>query len=362
MSTAIEQARQTIGAYKGELVSSLPSHLQEKGIGWMSSALAALRRDDNLLRAANNDPGSLISALSQAAQLGLMPGTDEYYLTPRAGKILGIVGYTGEIELMYRAGAVSSVIVENVFENDKFSYVPGRDVKPLHEVDWFAATRGKIKLSYAYAIMKDGAVSKVVIVNQTRIDRAKEASSTAGKSHSPWASDEAAMWLKTAAHDLAKWVPTSAEYIREQVRAVRDVATETPAPAQGQQQAKPEPSAPQDAPAARPQQQTQQSDAPPVNEFEDMGEQPIQGEWEDAPADPQTQNQGGNQAASAAQTRMIGAMLTKQDYKTIEQKLEVVKHITGRDDITDLTDLTKREASGIIEELQRVADQDGANS
>ena len=231
---AIEVARQNIGAYKGELLAALPSHLQDKGVGWLTSALSALRKNDEVLKCANQDPGSLIVALSQAAQLGLMPGTDEFYITPKGGKILGVVGYQGEVELMYRAGAVSSVIVENVYANDKFSWNPGTMTKPLHEVDWFGGSdRGKIVGSYAYAIMKDGAVSKVVIVNQARIDRAKKASATAGKSFSPWTSDEAAMVLKTAAHDLAKWVPTSAEYIREQVRAVRDVANEpvkTPEP------------------------------------------------------------------------------------------------------------------------------------
>ena len=177
-------------------------------------------------------------ALSEAAQLGLMPGTDEYYLTPKAGKVLGVVGYQGEVELMYRAGAVSSVIVENVYQNDKFSWNPGTMTKPLHEVDWFGGDRGKIIGSYAYAIMKDGAVSKVVVVDKARIDRAKSASASASSGkNSPWTTDEAAMILKTAAHDLAKWVPTSAEYIREQVRAVRDVASEPVKPAEP----KPEP-------------------------------------------------------------------------------------------------------------------------
>lgn len=244
----IEQARQTIGAYRGELLASLPSHLQDKGVGWLTSALSALRKSDFLLKCANQDPASLIVALSEAAQLGLMPGSDEYYLTPKAGKVLGIVGYQGEVELMYRAGAVSSVIVENVYANDKFSWNPGTMTKPLHEVDWFGGDRGKIIGSYAYAIMKDGAVSKVVVVDQKRIERAKTASASASSGkNSPWLTDEAAMILKTAAHDLAKWVPTSAEYIREQVRAIRDVAnepvkpkTEKPAPAP---QPQPEPAA-----------------------------------------------------------------------------------------------------------------------
>ncbi|WP_125777163.1 recombinase RecT [Antribacter gilvus] len=209
-----------------ELTSVLPSHLAEKGDGWLNAAVAAVRKDRNLWNAANSDPGAVMNALAEAARLGLQPGSKEYYLTVRGGKVLGIVGYQGEIELMYRAGAVSSVIVEPVFERDGFEYTPGVDDRPKHRIDWDADDRGPIRLAYAYAVMKDGAVSKVVVVNKTRIRRAKDASATAGKSHSPWTSDEVAMWMKTAAHDLAKWVPTSAEYIREQLRAVKEVEAE----------------------------------------------------------------------------------------------------------------------------------------
>lgn len=227
----VRYVQNTIKAYKGELIATLPSHLQEKGVGWLSSALAAVRHNDSLLEAAAESPDTLIKALSEAAQKGLMPGTPEYYLTPRKNKgraeVLGITGYQGEVELMYRAGAVSSVIVETVHANDKFDYVPGRDTKPIHEIDWMAPERGELRLAYAYALMKDGAVSKVVIVNQDRIRRAKASSQGSDSKFSPWVNDPVAMWMKTAAHDLAKWVPTSAEYVREQLRAVRDVAAET---------------------------------------------------------------------------------------------------------------------------------------
>lgn len=219
-----------IRSHARELTSVLPSHLAEKSDGWLASAIASVRKTKDLWSAASNDPGSLMNALSEAARLGLQPGSKEYYLTVRGGKILGVTGYQGEIELMYRAGAVSSVIVEPVFQNDGFEYTPGIDDRPRHTIDWDADERGPIRLAYAYAVMKDGATSKVVVVNKARIKRAMEASATAGKSFSPWKSDEVAMWMKTAAHDLAKWVPTSAEYIREQLRAVRDVASE-PAPA-----------------------------------------------------------------------------------------------------------------------------------
>lgn len=232
-TSMVQAVQQTMKAYKGELVSTLPSHLQEKGAGWMSSALASIRRNPQLLQAAAESPNTLINALSEAAQKGLQPGTPEYYLTPRKNKgrneILGITGYQGEIELMYRAGAVSSVIVETVHANDKFEYVPGRDSKPIHEIDWMASNRGDLRLAYAYALMKDGAVSKVVIVNEERIKRAKASSQGSDSKYSPWMNDPVAMWMKTAAHDLAKWVPTSSEYVREQLRAVRDVAAEADA-------------------------------------------------------------------------------------------------------------------------------------
>lgn len=280
----IEQVRGLIVQYKGELVASLPSHLKEKGQGWMSSALSAVRRDPNLLKAVMDNPGTFVNALSDAAQKGLMPGTPEYYLTPRPKKggtmeVLGITGYQGYVELMYRAGAVASVIVETVHENDKFEYVLGKHDRPVHEVNWFEE-RGQVKLAYAYAIMASGgAVSRVVIVNQKRIDRAKEASPTARSTYSPWGKDEDAMWLKTAARDLAKWVPTSAEYIREKLRAEKEVEGEVVHKA----------AAP--PPAAEPTGQEQEPAADPATgEIQDLGER------ENEPAYPESWGGPGDDA------------------------------------------------------------------
>lgn len=342
-------AKQTIRQYSGELVSALPSHLQEKGGGWLSSAMAALRKNDTLLQYANQNPASLIEALSEAAQLGLRPGSDEYYLTPKAGKVLGVEGYQGKVERMYRAGAVSSVIVEVVYSGDKFEYKLGVHDKPRHEVDWFGADRGKLIGAYAYAIMKDGgAVSKVVIVNQARIDRAMEASATAGKGFSPWKSDEAAMWLKTAAHDLEKWVPTSSEFIREQIRAKQDVASEAPGPAAPAPT--PEAPAPAAPPASAPAEPTEEY---PNNEFEDLGERPPP-EFSNNPAEEAqaTAQADATAMSSAAQQRMIGALLSKQGHPTLETKIVFLRQQFQREDINDLADLTKKEAMTAITNLQ----------
>ncbi|MFF8997091.1 recombinase RecT [Streptomyces achromogenes] len=222
--------------YRNDLAMVMPSHV--KPDTFVRLAVGVLRRDKNLALAAQNNPAALMGALMDAAQLGLTPGTEQYYLVPRKQKgrleIQGIRGYQGEIELIYRAGAVSSVIVEVVRQADTFRYTPGRDERPLHEIDWDVEDRGPLRLVYAYAVMKDGATSKVVVLNRAQVMKAKLMSQGSDSQYSPWQKHEEAMWMKTAAHRLTKWVPTSAEYMREQLRAQADVAAErqaTPAAA-----------------------------------------------------------------------------------------------------------------------------------
>ena len=224
-----------IEQYKGDFAIMLPSHVNADQ--WARVAIGALRRDPKLAEAANNNPAALMGALSHAARLGLEAGTEQFYLTPRKYKgrleVLGIPGYQGLVELMYRAGAVSSVIAEVVFASDGFDYQPGRDERPTHVIDWDADDRGAMRLVYAYAVMKDGATSRVVVLNRQAIDRIKRSSQGADSDYSPWRTNPEAMWLKSAVRQLAKWVPTSAEYRKEQLRAVQEVHAEMAAKASG---------------------------------------------------------------------------------------------------------------------------------
>ena len=231
-----------IDVYRDDLAAIMPSHI--KPDVYMRLAVSVLARDENLMRAAQNNPASLMAALWESSRLGLMPGTEEYYLTVRKKKgvpeILGMPGYQGEVELIYRAGAVSSVIVEVVRTNDVFVWRQGSldtarpqrwvgpQIQPYHEIDWDAdpRSRGDLRLTYAYGVMKDGAISKVVVLNRKHIEEAKEFSGGGDKEWLPWLKHEESMWLKTSAHRLRKWVPTSAEYMREQLRAISDVQAE----------------------------------------------------------------------------------------------------------------------------------------
>ncbi len=218
-----------VAEYSESFQSVLPSHVNPES--WVRITQSALKRGRidrasgmyDLEVAALNNPGKFLSTLLDAARLGLEPGTEEFYLTARKVKgrpeILGIVGYQGLIELIYRAGAVSSVIVEVVRENESFTYTPGRDEIPVHEINWDADDRGSLRLVYAYARMKDGAYSKVVVLNKTRVAQIRAASDGANSEYSPWAKWEESMWMKSAVRQLAKWVPTSAEYRLQEARA-----------------------------------------------------------------------------------------------------------------------------------------------
>lgn len=199
----------------------LPSHVDPRA--FVGMAKAYLKKNPDLAQRADRDPGGFMVALSECARLGLAPG-DTFHIIPFNDKDTGgtawtpVVDYTGEIELIYRAGAVSSVKAEIVRQGDAFEFSPDMD-KPVHRIDWFGADRGDMVGVYAYAVMKDGSTSRVVVMSKAEVMKVKAVSKTSGRGDSPWKNWEDRMWLKTAIHQLSKWVPTSAEYRREQLRA-----------------------------------------------------------------------------------------------------------------------------------------------
>ena len=207
-------ATSMIQQYAGDFAAVLPSHIKPEQ--WVRLTQGVFRRDANLARILERNPGTVLAALLDAARLGLDVG-DTYHLIPFKDEVVGVSDYTGLIELMYRAGAVGSVKAELVRENDEFTFDPSMD-KPHHKPDWFG-DRGAIVGAYSYADMKDGSTSKVVVRSRAEIDQVKEVSRGSGNKDSPWQKWYDRMALKTVVRELAKFVPTSPEFIREALRA-----------------------------------------------------------------------------------------------------------------------------------------------
>ena len=97
---------------------------------------------------------------------------------------------------------------------------------------------------YSYAIITTCAVSRVVILSRDDVMAARDASDSKDSDYSPWNRLDGgkdhpeftgrSMWWKTAARRLEPWVPTSAEYRREQLRAAAAAAEQTAPPAMPQ--------------------------------------------------------------------------------------------------------------------------------
>lgn len=220
-------AHALVAQYKQDFTTVLPSHL--RGDTWVRVAQGALKRGKKaqgdpgnrteLEVGAANNPSAFLSAMLDAARLGLEPGTEQFYLTPRRVKgrleVLGIIGWQGYVELMYRAGAVATVVARIVRANDDYRYDEGVDEVPVHKYPKFAGekVRGPLVGVYAYARMTSGAVSQVIELGEEDIERIKKSSQGADTDYSPWQQHTEAMWLKSAVRQLAKWVPTSAERV-----------------------------------------------------------------------------------------------------------------------------------------------------
>ena len=357
---------------KTHFAAVLPDHIDVKS--FLGTAAAALYASQDLMRAAERSPDSLITAMMRCASLGHQPGTDEFYLVPRKRKgvpeVQGIEGYRGIVERMYRSGAVASVVVREVCAKDKFRYIEGVDDKPLHAIgggdphsadstgaDFFGETgsrdRGAMVGVYAYAILSTGAVSRVVILSRDDVMAAREASDSKDSDYSPWNRLDGgkdrpefkgrAMWWKTAARRLEPWVPTSAEYRREQLRAVAAAHENTTKPPEH-----PAPVAP--APEAI-------YDAEVIEEQPADGRQALPGT--EGAAEPPLSTELGS--ASTGQLERLWTVLstryefTKDDRAQARQACE---QIIGRKLARGLLDnLSETEAAALLARFEQVPDR-----
>ncbi len=198
--------------YESTLADILPAHISTAT--FVRLCHGVLRKNPAVLAAANANPQSFLSAVMESARLGHEPGTDHFALTVRGkgpgAQVVGIEQYQGVIDRMYRAGAVTAVRANVIREHDEWVW-DGQGI-PAHRANWLAseAERGMLTGVYAYATLDTGQHSRVVVMGRDEVMRHRAAAAT----KNVWDTWEASMWLKTAVHELEKWVPTTAEYRR----------------------------------------------------------------------------------------------------------------------------------------------------
>jgi len=209
---------------------------------FIGSAAAGLYNNAKLMEAAEASPDSLYIALTECAALGHFPASKEYYLTPRKDhgrpKVLGIEGYRGIVERMYRSGQVGKVTVREVCENDLFDFIEGQHDVPSHSfgrtdpailaptgADFFgkdgSIDRGPMVGVYAYAKLLTGEYTRVSLLWPEDVYAARDSGGyKPDDQYSPWNRMDGgpsrpefkgrSMWWKTALKRAEPWTPTSA--------------------------------------------------------------------------------------------------------------------------------------------------------
>jgi phage RecT family recombinase len=187
---------------------SAPVHItHEKELGF---AIQLLRGNAYLSKVADNDPNSLLSAMSNVAFIGLSlnPALKEAYLVPRKGKICLDPSYGGMIKLATDSGSIVWVQANLVYKEDHFtSNGPGE--KPTHAHDPFSENRGEFVGVYCVAKTKEGDFLTTTM-NRIEIHEIRDSSEgyKSGKG-SPWNTHFGEMAKKTVIRRAYKTWPRS---------------------------------------------------------------------------------------------------------------------------------------------------------
>jgi recombination protein RecT len=223
MGGQIVPAKQKFDAIKSRLESpdtierisrALPKHItQEKMTGVF---LTALTTTPGLL---NCQPASLLKAVVEASQLGLLPDgvLGHGYILPYGEKAKFIPGFKGLMDLARRSGEISRIEARCVFENDYFTFSYGLESK-LEHVPAQIAGKEPGKLYAVYALAKFAKTGEIVFEVMFADDVEKiRKRSPAGK-RGPWVEFYNEMARKTVVRKLMKYLPLSPD-VQEAVTA-----------------------------------------------------------------------------------------------------------------------------------------------
>jgi len=160
------------------------------------------------------DKTSLIGALKNCAELGLMPGgiLGHAHIVPFNDKRTGgsraqlFIDYKGLIQLLYNTGKVFYIEAQAVDANDEFSYCYGLNSNLIHTPS--ANPSGKRVYFYVIVHLKNGA-KPFKVMSMPEIEYYRKLSQNPDSSF--WLNFYDNMALKTVLKRLAPWLPTTFE-------------------------------------------------------------------------------------------------------------------------------------------------------
>ena len=213
LTTALERSAQSgdeknirdlMEANAVELAKKLPRGLEFEY--FKQAVYSELRRTPKLYEC---DPVTGLAAVVYALQLGLSPGPlGHFYLVPFDKKVVPIIGYKGMIHLGYGSGLLKRIETGLVCEGDDFTFRKGSrpfldhtPSGPMGEREWTHV--------YAVAELKGGGKPEFEVLFPEDVEKRRKRSAAADKPASPWNTDTAAMWRKSAVRALQPYLPQS---------------------------------------------------------------------------------------------------------------------------------------------------------
>lgn len=202
-----KEIKDYIKIYQGEIEKALPKVMTPERFSRI--ALSAVSNNPALQKCT---PLSFISAMMNAAQLGLEPNTPlgQAYLIPYKGRCQFQLGYKGLIDLAYRSGEVKSIQAQVVYENDEFEFEFGLDPKLKHKPA--RSSRGEAVYYYAVFKLVNGGEGFEVMSKEDILEHAKKYSKTFD--NGPWQTNFDEMAKKTVLKKALKYAPMKTDFIK----------------------------------------------------------------------------------------------------------------------------------------------------
>lgn len=202
-----------IKAMAPEIKKALPSVITPER--FTRIALSATSNNPELTQCT---PISFLSALLNAAQLGLEPNTPlgQAYLIPYKNKekleCQFQIGYKGMIDLAYRNGDMQTIQAHTVYENDEFDFSYGLNGTLVHKPA--KENRGEPVYFYGFFKTTNGGYSYSVMSRANMDEYAKTYSKAFGSGFSPWKTSYEAMAKKTVLKQALKYAPIKTDLAR----------------------------------------------------------------------------------------------------------------------------------------------------
>ena len=200
-----------IKAMEPEIKKALPEVITPERFTRM--ALSALNTTPKLRECTQM---SFLSALMNAAQLGLEPNTPlgQAYLIPYYNKgsleCTFQIGYKGLLDLAYRHPQTQIIQAEEVYMNDVFEYELGLNPKLIHKPA--LKERGELKCFYAVFRLSNGGYGFKVMSKEDIDAHAKAYSKAFDSAYSPWTTNYIGMAKKTVIKQLLKFAPLRTDF------------------------------------------------------------------------------------------------------------------------------------------------------